>query len=193
MGRPPVAGGGVQDVGRARRALPRAPARAALLFGAEQRAGGDVGSLVDVLREALAGAAGRGGERGAAVAALLQAHVAPCRACHVQFHPCGREGLAALHGARPAVVEGHEFGFAAVDGDGLELGAAIVGVVAPEGEGLGGAAVGEEDTRSAACRGTGLEKGFERAGDPGSCGLGLGWGGEDGGDGGGEGEAEGED
>ena len=115
--RPPVAGGGVQDVGRARRALPGAPARAALRFGVEEGGGGDVGSLVDVLGEALAGAAGRGGERGAAVAALLQAHVAPCRACHVQFHPCGREGLAALHGASPAVVEGHELGFAAVDGD----------------------------------------------------------------------------
>lgn len=117
MRRPPVAGGGVQDVGRARRALPRAPARAALRFGVEEGGGGYAGSLVDVLGEAFGGAAGRGGERGAAVAALLQAHVAPCRAYHVQFHPCGREGLAALHGARPAVVERHEFGLAAVNGD----------------------------------------------------------------------------
>lgn len=193
MRRPPVARRRVQDVGRARRALARAPARAALVFGAEQGARGDVGALVDVLGEALGRAAGRRGERGAAVAALLQAYVAPGRADHVQFHPCGREGLAALHGAGPAVVEGHEFGFAAIDGDGLELGAAVVGVVAPEGEGLCRAAVCEEDPGSAASGRAGLEEGFERAGDPGGCGVGLGWGGEDGADGGGESEAEGED
>ena len=123
---------------------------------------------------------------------MLQAHVAICHADHVHFYPRSWKGLAALDGTGPAGGEGHELGFAAVEGDVLELASAIVGVIGPEGEGLCGAAVGEENTGSAAGRRVaGLEEGLERAGDP-LTGLGLGWRGESGGDGG-EGEAEGED
>ena len=58
--RPEVARRRVQHVRRVRRALARAPTWAALRAGVEERAGGYVGVLVDVLGEALAGAVRRG-------------------------------------------------------------------------------------------------------------------------------------
>ena len=182
---PVVTQGRVQHVRCLGRALP-AVARAALRGGVEECAGGYVVVLVDVFREALGGPAGRGCEGGASVASLLQAHVAPCRARHVQFHPCGWQEFPALHGAGPAVVEGHECALTAADGDGCELGPTVVGVVGPEGEGLGGAAVGEDDAGPAACRVVArLQERLGRAGDPGAGGFGEGWGGEDGGESGG--------
>ena len=190
---PIVARGSIQDVGGTRGALPTV-ARGALRRGVEESGGGYVGVLVDVVGEALAVVLGCRRQCGGPVASLLQAHVAPCRARHVHFHPRGWEGLAALDGASPAVAEGHKLGFAAVEGDVLELASTIVGVIGPEGEGLCGAAVGEKDTDPAACRrGAGFEEGLERARNPGAGGLGLSWRREDGGDGGREGEAEAED
>ena len=113
---PIVARGGVQDVGCTRCALPTV-AWSALRCGIEESAGGYVGVVIDIVGEALAVVLGRGRQCSSPVASLLQAHVAPCRAHHVHFHPRGWEGLAALDGAGPAVVEGHKLGFAAVEGD----------------------------------------------------------------------------
>lgn len=183
---PVVARGRVQHVRRARGALP-AVARSALRAGVEEGAGGDVAVVVDVLGEPLGRAVRDRRQRRAPVAPLLQAHVPPGGAHHVQLHPRRRQVLPALHGADPAGVEGNELGVALVDGDGLEQGSAVVGIVAPKGKGLGGAAVGEEDADAIACRGLAFEEGFEGAWDPGAGSLGLGWGGEDRGDGGGEG------
>ena len=113
---PIVAGGSIQDVGGSRCALPTV-ARGALRCGVEESAGGYAGVFVDVVGEALAVVLGCGGQCGGPVASLLQAHVAICRAYHVHFYPRGWEGHTALDGARPTVVEGHKFGFAAVEGD----------------------------------------------------------------------------
>ena len=97
-GAPVVARSGVQHVRCARRALPTVT-RSAFRGRVEQCAGGYVWVVVDVLTEALACPVRRGRERCAPVASLLQAHVAPGCAGHVQFHPCGRQEVAALHGA----------------------------------------------------------------------------------------------
>ena len=140
---PIVAGGGVQHVGRARRALVARVALSALRRGVEECVGGHVWVFVDVLGEALTGTVGCGRQRRAPVASLLQANIAPRQGRrHVHFHPGGREVLAALHGACPAVVERHELGVAAVDGDTFKQGAGVVGG-GPEGEGFCGAAVAE--------------------------------------------------
>lgn len=190
---PIVAGSGIQHVRCTRGALAPTVTLRALRGGIEECAGGYVRVVVDVLTEALACSVGRGRQRCAPVASLLQAHIAPGGADHVQFHPGGREELAALHGACPAGLEGDELGIAAVDSDGFQHSPAIVGVVGPEGEGLCGAAVGEQDADAVACRSSGLEERFERARDPRARGFGLGWGGEDRGDGGGKSETEGKD
>ena len=113
---PIVAGGGIQDVGCTRCALPTV-ARSALGRGIEESAGGYVGVFVDIVGEALAVVLGRRRQCSSPITSLLQAHVAPCGAHHVHFHPRGWEGLATLDGAGPAVVEGHKLGFAAVEGD----------------------------------------------------------------------------
>ena len=190
--RPVVARGSVQHVRGTRRALPRVT-RTALRGGVEECAGGYVRIVVDVCTEALGCPVRHGRERGAPVASLLQAYITPGGTIHVQFHPCGRQVLTALHGASPAVFEGDPLSGAAVDCERCQHGPAVVGVVGPEGEGLCGAAVGEQDADAVAARGSGLEEGFERARDPRAGAFGLGWGGEDGGNGGGESKAKGKD
>lgn len=113
--RPPVAGSAIQDIRCSRRALVAAETGTALRGRVEERGCGYVCVLVDVVSEALGRPAGRGRERCAPVASLLQAYVAIRLAHHVHFNPCGREGIAALNGACPAEVEGDELGVAVVD------------------------------------------------------------------------------